>query len=91
MAKWPVSCALIIQPVSVKLDRETDSKQESKDFQSEIKKKQTKKRSQEGQISQCKQSINTVIEKVLCTAAVILALNPYSALHTHTCISSLAL
>lgn len=36
MAKWPVSCALIIQPVSVKLDRETDSKQESKDFQSEI-------------------------------------------------------
>lgn len=42
MAKWPVSCALIIQPVSVKLDRETDSKQESKDFQSEIK-KQTKK------------------------------------------------
>lgn len=90
MAKWPVSCALIIQPVSVKLDRETDSKQERKDFQSEIK-KQIKKRSQEGQISQCKQSINTVIEKVLCTAAVILALNPYSALHTHTCISSLAL
>lgn len=42
MAKWPVSCALIIQPVSVKLDRETDSKQESKDFQSEIKNKQKK-------------------------------------------------
>lgn len=44
MAKWPVSCALIIQPVSVKLDRETDSKQESKDFQSEIKKKTNKKK-----------------------------------------------
>lgn len=43
MAKWPVSCALIIQPVSVKLDRETDSKQESKDFQSEIKKQNKKK------------------------------------------------
>lgn len=43
MAKWPVSCALIIQPVSVKLDRETDSKQESKDFQSEIKKTNKKK------------------------------------------------
>lgn len=42
MAKWPISCALIIQPVSVKLDRETDSKQESKDFQSEIKNKQKK-------------------------------------------------
>lgn len=88
MAKWPVSCALIIQPVSVKLDRETDSKQESKDFQSEIKNKQKKDPRKAKSPSA---NINTVIEKVLCTAAVILALNPYSALHTHTCISSLAL